>query len=62
MPRPLCFVLMPFGSKPDASGTVVDFDAVYRELVAPAVEEVGLEPLRAGRGDDRSFTSRCSSG
>ncbi len=47
MPRPLCFVLMPFGSKPDASGTVVDFDAVYRELVAPAVEEAGLEPLRA---------------
>ncbi len=47
MNRPLCFVLMPFGKKPDAGGSVVDFDAVYRELIAPAIEEAGLEPLRA---------------
>ncbi len=47
MTRPLCFVLMPFGTKPDASGAMVDFDAVYRELIAPAIEEAGLEPLRA---------------
>ena len=47
MPRPLCFVLMPFGSKPDAGGAIVDFDAVYRDLIAPAISEAGLEPLRA---------------
>jgi tetratricopeptide (TPR) repeat protein len=47
MNRPLCFVLMPFGKKPDAAGATVDFDAVYRELIAPAIEEAGLEPLRA---------------
>ena len=47
MNRPLCFVLMPFGKKPDAGGSVVDFDAVHRELIAPAIEEAGLEPLRA---------------
>lgn len=43
---PLCFVLMPFGSKAGAAGALIDFDAVYRDLVAPAVEQAGLEPLR----------------
>jgi len=47
MTRPLCFVLMPFGKKQDPIGSVVDFDAVYQELIAPAVKEAGLEPLRA---------------
>jgi hypothetical protein len=47
MTRPLCFVLMPFGKKPTASGLWVDFDAVYREFISPAVQEAGLEPLRA---------------
>jgi hypothetical protein len=44
---PLCFVLMPFGKKPVASGLLVDFDAVYSELIAPGIDEAGLEPLRA---------------
>lgn len=44
---PLCFVLMPFGKKPTAGGTVVDFDAVYRDLIVPAIERAGLHPLRA---------------
>lgn len=47
MNRPLCFVLMPFGKKPDAAGMMVDFDAVYHTLIAPAIEEAELEPLRA---------------
>jgi hypothetical protein len=38
---------MPFGQKPDGMGGTVDFDAVYRELIAPAIEAVGMEPLRA---------------
>jgi hypothetical protein len=37
MNRPLCFVLMPFGTKPDASGTMVDFDAVYGGLIKLAI-------------------------
>lgn len=45
--QPLCFVLMPFGSKAGADGGSIDFDSVYRELIAPAVEAAGLEPLRA---------------
>jgi tetratricopeptide (TPR) repeat protein len=44
---PLCFVLMPFGRKPDAAGTLIDFDAVYREVIAPAIADAGLEPIRA---------------
>jgi len=38
---------MPFGTKPDGQGGSVDFDAVYEQLIAPAVEEAGLQPLRA---------------
>src|ERR1044072_5215118 len=47
MNKPLCFVLMPFGSKPDSTGTMIDFDGVYRDLIKPAIQEPGLEPLRA---------------
>lgn len=47
MTRPLCFVLMPFGRKPAASGKLIDFDAVYYELIAPAIEQAGLDVLRA---------------
>jgi tetratricopeptide (TPR) repeat protein len=47
MTRPLCFVLMPFGKKADSSGLMVDFDAVYRDLIAPAIEKAELEPFRA---------------
>ena len=44
---PLCFVLMPFGKKTIPSGATVDFDAVYQDLIAPAISAAGLEPLRA---------------
>src|SRR5947207_1018686 len=47
MNRPLCFVLMPFGKKSDAGGALLDFDAVYRDLIAPAVEAADLESLHA---------------
>lgn len=45
--RPVCFVLMPFGTKRDPSGHAVDFDAVYRDVIRPAVVEAGLSPIRA---------------
>jgi hypothetical protein len=47
MNRPLCFVLMPLGKKHHLAGALVDFDAVYRNFIAPVVESAGLEPLRA---------------
>ena len=46
-PPPLCFVLMPFGRKTDAAGRVTDFDSVFRTIIAPAVQDAGLEPIRA---------------
>ncbi|MEM9271501.1 MAG: TRAFs-binding domain-containing protein [Cyanobacteria bacterium P01_F01_bin.143] len=47
MNRPLCFVLMPFGKKYDAAGKLIDFDAVYKDFIAPAIAEAELEPIRA---------------
>jgi len=47
MAKPLCFVLMPFGKKPGAGGAIIDFDAVYQDLIRPAVEAANLAPLRA---------------
>jgi MAP3K TRAFs-binding domain len=44
---PLCFVLMPFGRKMDAAGRVTNFDSVYEKIIAPAVSQAGLEPIRA---------------
>lgn len=47
-PKPLCFVLMPFGKKPDPTGRAdIDFDEVYRRAIAPAIEDAGLIPLRS---------------
>ena len=45
--KPLCFVLMPFGSKPDPGGGMVDFDAVYKSVIKPAIEQADMEPIRA---------------
>lgn len=45
--KPLCFVLMPFGRKQDGTGRLIDFDAVYQQIIAPAVAAAGLESIRA---------------
>jgi len=45
--KPLCFVLMPFGTKKDQSGKLIDFDAVYHSLIEPAVIAAQMEPVRA---------------
>jgi hypothetical protein len=47
VPRALCFVLMPFGAKRDANGELIDFDEVYRQIIRPAIEDSGLEAIRA---------------
>jgi tetratricopeptide (TPR) repeat protein len=38
---------MPFGEKEAADGTVIDFDTVYKEFLAPAITAAGLAPHRA---------------
>jgi len=45
--EPLCLVIMPFGKRKDATGRVIDFDAVYQRLVLPAVQSAGLSPVRS---------------
>jgi len=41
------FVAMPFGTKPNHEGTLVDFDRVFAELIRPALEDAGCEVFRA---------------
>lgn len=45
--KPLCFVLMPFGSKTDGNKKEIDFDEVYRSYIKVAIEQAGLQPIRA---------------
>lgn len=45
--KPHAFVAMPFGTKPGPDGQPIDFNRVYAELIAPALEAAGLTPFRA---------------
>src|SRR5580704_7780023 len=47
MIRPHAFVAMPFGVKSGADGQPIDFNRVYREFIAPALDAAGLEAFRA---------------
>jgi tetratricopeptide (TPR) repeat protein len=39
---------MPFGTKKDpAGGPDIDFDRVYEQAIRPAIDDAGLEPIRA---------------
>ncbi|HRH73882.1 MAG TPA: TRAFs-binding domain-containing protein [Zoogloea sp.] len=43
------FVAMPFGTKPNDKGEQVDFNRIFDELIKPALEDAGLEVLRADK-------------
>lgn len=45
--HPHAFVAMPFGRKPGPEGVEVDYNRVYSELIAPAIEKAGLRAFRA---------------
>lgn len=45
--RPHAFVVMPFGKKKGSDGTLYDFNAIYKLMIKPALEESGFEPFRA---------------
>jgi hypothetical protein len=49
--KPLCFVLMPFGQKPDPRrpGETIDFDRLYELAISRGIEDAGLEPIRADK-------------
>jgi tetratricopeptide (TPR) repeat protein len=42
----LCFVVMPYGTKPDGMGGTIDFDLIYRTLISPAIAAAGMSSLR----------------
>lgn len=41
-----CFVIMPFGEKPDVGGRLLDFDKVYKYLIKPPIVAMGIECIR----------------
>src|SRR5574342_1115228 len=43
--RPHAFVVMPFGKKKGADGSLYDFNAIYQSLIKPALESSGFEPF-----------------
>ena len=45
--RPHAFVIMPFGKKKGADGSIYDFNAIYSHVIKPALEIAGFEPFRA---------------
>ena len=53
--RAVCFVIMPFGRKPDPAGRSIDFDRIYAEIIAPAVEAAGLDGVRADEEQGAGF-------
>lgn len=48
LPKPMCFVAMPFGKKPPPGKEkpLIDFDVIYK-YIEQAVEQTGLECVRA---------------
>ena len=53
--KDLCFVLMPFGTKEHGGGSSINFNRVYEEIIAPAIRDAGLEPLRADEEIDHGI-------
>ena len=53
MPKPFCFMIMPFGKKPTQAEAgpdipaVIDFNALWDHAYAPVIESLGYEPVRA---------------
>ena len=53
MPRPICFMIMPYATKPTGAppGTAapdkVNFDRLWEVALRPAIDKAGYEPVRA---------------
>ena len=55
MGRPLCFVLMPFGTKSDGIKKEINFNTVYNSFIKPAIVMADLEPIRADEEKSGGF-------
>ena len=53
-----CFVIMPFGDKKDAGGNVIDFNAVYRDVIQKAVEELEIRCVRCDEIEEAGSIDR----
>ena len=52
MPKPLCFMIMPFGRKPTQleagrGPAEIDYNALWDRGYVPVIRELGYEPVRA---------------
>lgn len=52
MPRPICFMVMPYGTKDsqatsDKAPAKIDFDALWLKAFEPVLRELGYDPARA---------------
>ena len=53
MPKPFCFMIMPYGKKPTQAEAgpdipaVIDFNGLWDRAYAPVIESLGYEPVRA---------------
>ncbi len=52
MPRPICFMVMPFGEKPvqppmEKAPDKINFDRLWEKALLPVIKELGYEPVRA---------------
>jgi hypothetical protein len=52
MPKPLCFMIMPYGRKPTQveaghGPAEIDFNALWDRGYVPVIKELGYEPVRA---------------
>jgi len=45
--RPHAFVIMPFGKKKGGDGSIYDFNAIYTQMIKPALEMAGFAAFRA---------------
>jgi tetratricopeptide (TPR) repeat protein len=58
--RPICFMVMPFGTKPvlprpNAAPEKIDFDALWDRALSPLIDELGYEPVRADQDTGASI-------
>ena len=56
------FVIRPFGTKKDSSGTEIDFERVHRELIGPALQARNSAEKRRARSWMPGISERTCSG
>jgi tetratricopeptide (TPR) repeat protein len=60
MMKPICFMVMPFGTqaveqRPDGAPDKVDFDALWNKAYLPVIQSLGYEPVRADQDTGASI-------